>query len=238
MTSILFFGLLIGMQHALEADHVAAVSSIASRERSLRQIVRHGAFWGVGHAVTLAVLSGAAIGLGLNIGDRMSVWLELVVGIMLVGLGIHVVYRLYKERVHFHLHRHGDSIEHMHAHSHAGDTAAHDAKRHAHKHRVGVPFRTLVVGMMHGTAGSAALIVLAASTVRNAFEGMVYVFLFGVGSVLGMMLLSAIIAVPLSMSARYLTWANRGLQGGIGVFTIILGLVVMYRSALAAGIAG
>jgi len=233
VTSILFFGLLIGMQHALEADHIAAVSSMVAREKTLRGMIRHGAFWGIGHAVTLMLFACAVIGFGLVISDQLANWLELAVGVMLVGLGGHVIYRMIKERIHFHSHRHSDAVNHVHAHSHAGEERRHERCRHDHQHVNRLPVRTVLVGMMHGLAGSAALVVLAISTVNDPVTGVAYVALFGMGSVVGMAFLSAVIAVPLGASARLLTWANRGLQCGIGVFTIGLGLVVIVRSVQA-----
>lgn len=238
MTSIILFGLLLGMQHALEADHVAAVSSMVTREKSLGNMVRHGAFWGIGHALTLMLFAGAVVGFGLVVSEQLASQLELIVGVMLVGLGAHVIYRLVRERVHFHAHRHADGVVHLHAHSHAGDTPSHERSRHDHEHTKRVPLRALLVGMMHGLAGSAALVVLASSSVGDPVTGLVYIALFGLGSVIGMAFLSAVIAVPLGFSARFLTWANRGLQGGIGVFTVALGIFVIMQSAQAAGIAG
>ena len=84
---ILLLGLVIGLQHALEADHVAAVSSIASGETSLRKIVVHGALWGLGHTMTLGIVAGTAVYLGAVIDDEVAGWLEFIVGVMLVGLG-------------------------------------------------------------------------------------------------------------------------------------------------------
>lgn len=223
------------MQHALEADHIAAVSSMVSREKTLRGMIRHGAFWGIGHALTLMLFAGVVVGFGLVISDQLANWLELAVGVMLVGLGGHVVHRMIKERIHFHSHRHSDEVMHVHAHSHAGEERRHESSRHDHQHVRRVPVRTLLVGMMHGLAGSAALVVLAISTVNDPITGIAYVALFGMGSIVGMVFLSAVIAVPLGASARFLTWANRSLQCGIGLFTIGLGLVVIVRSVQAAG---
>ncbi len=227
---VLLLGLVIGMQHALEADHVAAVSSIAARQKSVRRIVTHGAVWGVGHTVTLMLVAGGAVLFGLVIHDSLASWLEALVGVMLVGLGAHVVVTLVRERIHFHRHGHDDGSAHFHAHSHKGEATAHDPRHHDHEHPRGLPVRTLLVGMMHGMAGSAALLVLTAATVGSAPLGLGYIALFGVGSVLGMAALSAVIAVPLTWSARALTWANGGLQAAIGVATIVLGGVVINES--------
>jgi ABC-type nickel/cobalt efflux system permease component RcnA len=228
MSSILFLGLLIGMQHALEADHVAAVSSIASRQSSVRKIVLHGAVWGIGHTLALMVFAGTVLALGLEIGEQLAGWLEFAVGAMLVLLGAHVLYRLHRERIHFHTHRHGEK-RHFHAHSHAGEPADHDLSGHKHKHRKTLPVRTLLVGIVHGMAGSAALLILTAAAHTSVTSGMVYVAVFGVGSVLGMAALSAVIAVPFAYSAKYLSWANSGLQLAVGSTTIVIGSLIMLR---------
>ncbi|MCP5372240.1 MAG: urease accessory protein [Hyphomicrobiales bacterium] len=225
--SILLLGLLIGMQHALEADHVAAVASIAARQTSVARIVRHGAVWGLGHTITLMAFGGAALLLDLTIGAALAGWLEAVVGVMLVGLGGQVIYRLVRDRIHFHLHRHGDGQVHFHAHSHAGESGAHDPADHDHDHPRGLPLRTLLVGMMHGMAGSAALLILTASTVGSPGLGLAYIALFGLGSIAGMAALSAVIAVPLAYSARLLTRVNTALQAVVGTATVALGLVVL-----------
>ena len=215
------------MQHAFEADHVAAVASIAARERGLGRILRHGAVWGLGHGLALLGFAGAVIALDLTVGQRLAGWLELAVGVMLLLLGGGVLTRLIRERIHFHSHRHAGGRVHFHAHSHAGEGCGHRRSPHDHGHPEGLPLRSLAVGVMHGLAGSAALVILAASAVGSPLLGLGYVALFGLGSIAGMALLSAAIAVPLSYTASFLTWANRGLQAAIGTATITLGVIVL-----------
>ena len=231
MFGVLGLGFLLGMQHALEADHVAAVSSIAARRSEITDIVKHGPTWGLGHTLTLFVFAGAAIVLGEAMSEQLTQPLETAVGIMLVGLGAHVLWRLWRDRVHFHHHSHGDGTIHIHAHSHAGEAAPHARGQHAHGH--GFRWRTLLVGLMHGMAGSAALLVLAVSQASSAAAGLGYVALFGIGSMIGMGALSSVIAVPLAVSARWLTWANRSLQGAVGVVTIAIGVTTIYATAFA-----
>jgi cytochrome c biogenesis protein CcdA len=231
MFGILGLGFLLGMQHALEADHIAAVSSIAARRSHVGDIVKHGLTWGLGHTLTLFVFAGAAIILGHAIPESLSRPIETAVGIMLVALGAHVLWRLWRDRVHFHTHGHGDGTVHLHAHSHAGETAAHVRTTHAHQH--GVRWRTLLVGLMHGMAGSAALLMLTVSQASSPAMGLGYVALFGIGSMIGMGALSTIIAVPLAVSARWLTWANRGLQGAVGIVTVAIGLTTIVETVLA-----
>src|ERR1700712_4101240 len=138
------------MQHALEADHIAAVSSIAARRTHVGDIVKHGLTWGLGHTLTLCVCAGAAILLGHAIPEHLTRPLETAVGVMLIGLGSHVLWRLWRDRVHFHKHGHADGAVHTHVHSHAGEPASHTrAESHArkmHDHAHGFRWRTLLVG--------------------------------------------------------------------------------------------
>ena len=229
MFGILGLGFLLGMQHALEADHIAAVSSIAARRTRLGDIVKHGLTWGIGHTLALFIFAGAAILLGRTIPESFARPIEAAVGVMLIGLGAHVLWRLWRDRVHFHRHGHGDGTVHFHAHSHAGETAAHARAAHVHEH--GFRWRTLLVGLMHGMAGSAALLLLTVSQASSPAVGLGYVALFGIGSMIGMGALSMVIAVPLVVSARWLTWANRSLQGAVGLVTIAIGIMTVYETA-------
>lgn len=231
MLSFFTLAVLIGMSHALEADHVAAVSSMVTRQKSMSQIVRTGAVWGLGHTITLMAFAGVALIFGFAIEDSFAGWLEFTVGVMLVALGGHIVYRLIRDRIHFHVHKHDGEAPHFHAHSHAGEAETHDQSDHDHDHEP-FPLRALLVGMMHGMAGSAALLILTATTAPTVSSGFVYVLMFGVGSIAGMAALSAVIAVPIALSARFLTWANHGIQGATGLATVALGLFTMYETQL------
>jgi len=230
MFGILGLGFLLGMQHALEVDHVAAVSSIAARRSDVSDIVKHGLTWGIGHTLTLFAFAGAALALGQAIPEHLARPIEAAVGIMLIGLGAHVLWRLWRDRVHFHRHSHGDGTVHVHAHSHAGETIAHARAPHTHGH--GFRWRTLMVGLMHGMAGSAALLVLAVTQASSVAAGLGYVALFGIGSMIGMGVLSTVIAVPLALSARWLTWANSGLQGAVGAITVAIGARTIVETVL------
>ena len=231
MFGILGLGFLLGMQHALEADHIAAVSSIAARRSHVGDIVRHGLTWGLGHTLTLFAFAGAALLLGHAIPESLSRPIKTAVGVMLIGLGAHVLWRLWRDRVHFHGHGHGDGTVHFHAHSHAGEIAPHARTAHAHEH--GFRWRTLLVGLMHGMAGSAALLVLTVSQASSPVVGLGYVALFGIGSMIGMGALSTLIAVPLAVTARWLTFANQGLQAVVGTVTIAIGIRTIVEMALA-----
>ena len=228
--SLLLLGFLIGMRHAVETDHVAAVASLATRSNSMADTMRQGAAWGLGHTLTLFLFGSIVLILDSVMPERLAHFLELMVGIMLVGLGIDVLRRLIAERVHFHVHHHHDGEVHFHAHSHAGERA-HDPKRHHHDHPGGFPLRALLVGLMHGMAGSAALIMLTLQTVHSPWTGLLYIALFGIGSMIGMALLSVVIAIPLRASARGVTWLHNGLQAVVGIATIAIGSVLIYQIA-------
>ena len=234
--SILFIGFFIGMQHALEADHVAAVSSIAARQTTVRKVVTHGAFWGIGHTLTLSLVTGCVVILGLTFSKTLSHYLQLIVGFMLVGIGGRLIFLIVKERIHFHRHLHGDGTLHFHAHSHRHEKTPHDSSFHNHIHKPKVPLRTIFIGMIHGLAGSAALLVLTATKVHSVSLGIFYVFIFGVGSIIGMMALSAVIAFPLTWSLKALNLTNTTLQITIGMATIILGSYVVFDNVESLGI--
>src|SRR3954451_12274962 len=207
------------------APRAAALSSIAARRSHVADIVKHGLTWGLGHTLTLFVFAGCAILLGQAIPEHLARPLEIAVGLMLIGLGAHVLWRLRRDRVHFHAHRHGEGTVHIHLHNHAREAVPHDHSAHLPGH--GFRWRSLLVGLMHGMAGSAALLVLAVSQASSAAAGLGYIAVFGIGSMVGMGALSAVIAVPLAVSARWLTWANSGLQGAVGVITIAIGVTTV-----------
>ena len=230
MGAVLLLGFLIGMKHALEADHVAAVASLAARGRSLPEALRMGAAWGLGHTLTLFTVGAVVLSIDTVLPERLAVMLELGVGVMLLWLGADVVFRLIRDRIHFHLHRHDDGTVHFHAHSHAGH-GVHDTASHRHEHRPRLPLRALMVGCMHGMAGSAALILLTLGEIDSLPLALGYMALFGIGSMLGMAALSLAIALPLRRAARSLTWAHNALHGCIGLGTIGLGAWIVYRLA-------
>ena len=231
MSGILLLGFLIGMRHALEADHVAAVAVLATRAKSVSQALPLGVMWGVGHTLTLFTFGAVIVVLNNNLPQNLSLMLEALVGVMLVMLGADVIYRLIKKRVHFHFHGHVDEKCHIHAHSHEGGKS-HDLSPHDHQHFKRLSLRTLAVGMMHGLAGSAALVFLTMQSVEPVSTKIIYIGLFGFGSIAGMGLLSVIIAVPLRYVANSMTWAYTGLSAVLGFFSMGLGLLTIHHSGI------
>ncbi|HFD88196.1 MAG TPA: urease accessory protein [Gammaproteobacteria bacterium] len=239
MLSLLFIGFLLGMRHAMEADHVAAVATLATSTNSLNNAIRHGAVWGMGHTITLFLFGSIVILTDSVMPEDMASGLEFSVGIMLVILGADVIRKMIRDRVHFHTHRHGKDKQHFHAHKH--ERLSHNLVRkkkvehhhvdHQHIHTNVFPRKALFIGLMHGMAGSAALILLTLQTVESALTGLIYMLLFGIGSIVGMAALSVVIAIPLKHSAKGLTWLHNSLQGIIGIATIILGSTIIYDMA-------
>lgn len=231
MWSLLGVALLVGMHHALEADHVAAVSSLATGKKRLPDVVSQGLTWGLGHTAALFLFAGVALLLGHAIPEHFATHLESAVGIMLIGLGLHVIWRLWKDRIHFHGHAHTQGQYHFHAHSHAAESLPHTMSRHRHRHEFA--WRTLFVGMTHGMAGSAALLLFTVAQTYSTAQGIGFILLFGVGSMAGMAVVSVAIGLPLLLTARFLTWANRALQLCVGLVTAGIGASIVYHTVLA-----
>jgi hypothetical protein len=229
MISLLLLGLVLGMRHALEADHLAAVASLATRSKGMRGTVLQGAVWGLGHTLTLLAVGGACLLVRAAISERVAAALEGAVGVMLLLLGADVLRRMRQRRVHLHVHRHADGTVHLHAHRHAAEEA-HDRDHHQHAHE-GFPLRALLVGMVHGLAGSAALLLLTLTTLSSAWLGVAYITVFGIGSIAGMAVLAAVISLPLQGTARHLTGWYNGLEAVIGAGTLLVGAWVLYHTS-------
>ena len=234
MEGFLALGFLIGMQHALEADHLAAVGTMAAgRHGGKRGLALRGAIWGLGHTITLFAICVAVILLGMTLTERMSAALEFGVGVMLVLLGLDVLRRMRAKRIHFHAHEHGGR-PHVHAHSHQGATAPHAQDPHDHRHPEGFPLRALLIGLVHGAAGSAGLLALAVAATREPWAAVGYVAVFGLGSILGMAALSFVAAWPLGAAERHAKWLHSGLALGAAALAVGIGVDVMAETAATA----
>lgn len=232
MIEILLLGFLLGIRHAMESDHVAAVASLVTRQPSLHESIRLGSVWGIGHTVTLFIFGSTVMLFDHMIPERVAMMLEFAVGGMLVILGIDVLRRLWRSGMHFHLHRHADGSRHWHAHVHEKAHMASDhtaASKHEHPHPERFPLRALLIGMMHGMAGSAALIALTLQSVHTFTTGIIYIALFGLGSIAGMAALSFVIMLPLRHSARRFSRLHQQLQLAIGCTTLLLGSKMMFE---------
>ncbi|HXV49584.1 MAG TPA: sulfite exporter TauE/SafE family protein [Candidatus Binatia bacterium] len=212
-------GLLLGIQHALDPDHLVAVSTIVSEHKNFKWASLIGAFWGLGHTTTLFLVGLIVIGLRVSIPPRVGEGLELLVALMLVILGINVLRKSFgAERVHLHTHSHNPET---HTHFHVHDDPQQD---HRHSHPFKTMRRPFIVGMVHGLAGSAALMLLVLSTIETPLGGLLYIVIFGLGSVGGMLLLSSIISLPFILTAQRFSVLNRWIRVLAGVASVGFGL--------------
>lgn len=234
MLSVLVLGFLFGMRHATDADHVAAVATLATRSTSVPETLRLGVAWGVGHTLTLFAIGTVVLLLGTAIPERTAQMLELAVGVMLALLGLDVIRRIIQQHIHVHPHRHGGH-RHVHAHGHEA-AVAHDEAAHAHPHARALPLRALTVGLVHGMAGSAALVLLTLGTIQSVWLGVVYMLLFGLGSILGMALLSFAIALPLRFTAHRLGRFQGAVTAAIGALTLGIGMNIIWELGVKEGL--
>ena len=219
-------GLLLGIQHALDPDHLIAVSTIVSEQRNFKWASLIGAFWGLGHTTTLFIVGMLVIGLRVTIPPRLGSGLELLVALMLVILGVNVLRKSFgAERVHLHTHSHNPET---HTHFHVHDNPKQD---HGHGHPFKAMRRPFIVGMVHGLAGSAALMLLVLSTIESPFGGLLYIVIFGLGSVGGMLLLSGIISLPFILTAQRFSLMNRWIRVIAGVASVGFGLFLGWEIA-------
>jgi len=224
MLSILALGLLFGMRHTIEADHLAAVATLTSSTKTVKLAVRQGILWGVGHTVTLFAFCSAVLFFNSSIPHNMASLLEFTVGLMLIVLGVDMLRKTYNRRIHFHVHQHESTGKHFHAHTHK--KGEEHTEVHEHQHADNGFYKPLLVGMMHGLAGTAALMVLVFQSVEGTPTALLYTLVFGVGSIIGMALLSMIIAVPFRSSIAKMTWLHNGLHYTLGSVTACIGVMV------------
>ena len=224
LLALAFFGFLLGVRHAMEADHLAAVASLATRTKSLGEGLRLGAIWGLGHTVTLFFVGAVVLLVDTLIPEDVAAGLELLVGVMLIALGIDVLRVWLRRPVRFDVHEHAGGEKHLHAYR------ADAAPGNEHVHPKGLSLRALFVGFMHGMAGSAALVLLALGKATSVAAGLLYIAVFGLGSIFGMALLSVVVSVPMRWSSKRMGWIHGGVQAAIGVVTVMLGIAIVYQN--------
>jgi hypothetical protein len=204
-TALLWLGLLLGLRHALEADHLATVASLASRASRLGDVVRVAGAWGLGHALVLLVAGAAMALLGTRWPPAVERALELAGGGVLVWLGAGVVRRAWA----------------------AGATMTATAAAAA---PTAAASRALVIGGLHGVEGSGAVVLLAVPAARSPAQAIAYLAAFGLGSIAGMLACSLAITLPLGAAARRLTSGRRLVQLGVGALSLIVGALVVARA--------
>ncbi len=256
LASLLALGFFLGMRHATDADHVIAIATIVARGRTFRGSAMIGAVWGIGHTLTILAVGGAIIVLGIVIPPRLGLALEFAVGVMLILLGVMTLTGMgdvlrgraaaarpgdaARQDGHHH-HAHGDFV-HRHP---GGESTHHHGKGDAETPvaRLDLRFgglglyqwlRPLVIGVVHGLAGSAAVALLVLTAVRDPAWAMAYLLLFGAGTVAGMMAITVALAAPfvLTASLRNVNWQ---LRTASGLISFVFGLFLVYEIGFAAG---
>lgn len=224
--TILGLGFILGLRHALDSDHLAAVSTVLAERPSWRASSLVGLSWGVGHTSVLLFVGTIVLMLRVPIPEPFAIAAEALVGVMLVVLGALLGAKLIRERWHFHHHDH-DGTRHVHFHNHR------HAEDHGHVHWWRESLRPLCIGMAHGLAGSAALLLLVVASANSVLDGLLYIAVFGCGSILGMMLIGLALSVPVVWSLRVGRPLFLAVQGMASVGSIALGSSIVYRIFLA-----
>jgi len=219
--SVLLIGFLLGLQHAVEADHLAAVSTIVSEKKNLFMASIVGGLWGVGHTISLFAVGILVIFLKLQISETTEAKLEAIVGGMLVLLGLNALRKLFQsKKIHVHTHEHGTRA-HVHLHEHDDEPA--EASHHKFSPR------SIIIGMVHGLAGSAALMLLVVPTIPSPALALLYILIFGVGSIGGMMVMSFLIGLPVHFTANRFAILNKAIRFSAGIFSLGLGSFIIYE---------
>jgi sulfite exporter TauE/SafE len=212
----IFIGFLLGIKHAMEPDHLIAVSTIASNSKNLWKSALTGVYWGLGHTLTLLIVGTLLIVMKIELSTKWALSLEFLVGVMLVYLGLTSFFTWKGKKIHHHDHDHG-GYKHNHFH---------DVHRHEH---LDFSFqKSIFIGMIHGLAGSAAMVVLTMATVSTVWGALLYIGLFGLGTVAGMMLFTTIIGIPFAYSATHIR-LNVVLIRFTGLTSAIFGFYYMYN---------
>jgi hypothetical protein len=257
--SIVALGFFLGMRHATDPDHVIAVTTIVSRERKISKAAWIGVFWGAGHTLTILVVGAAIILFGLVIPPRLGLSVELSVGLMLIVLGVMNVVSFFRSMpssavagavmpadsqpslVHSHTHMHGDYV-HTHLHGHEPEVHQHsDDKtslaridRALQGFRLYRPVRPLVIGIVHGLAGSAAATLLVLATIRDPRWAVAYLLVFGGGTIAGMMLITMSIASAFHLVSGRKFFHRLALASGL--LSLGFGIVLAYQILIVNGL--
>ncbi|MDL1892118.1 high-affinity nickel-transport family protein [Sphingobacteriales bacterium CHB3] len=248
VVTILSLGFFLGLKHALDADHLVAITTMVSDGKGILQSSIIGALWGFGHTLALVIVGSFVIALGVQIPENVALLLELGVAAMLIILGVHVLIKLFRgDTLHVHTHaHHGRTHIHPHTHPH---TAEHSHDKGASHHEsvpgnllqrilshVSAGKRSILIGIVHGMAGSAALMLVVLATISSTNLAIAYIAVFGVGSIGGMMLMSTAIGLPFMLSAARSRIFNIVVRGIAGVVSVAFGLFLGWHIGFVEGL--
>ena len=217
--SFLGLGFVLGLTHAFDADHVVAVSSLVSKHNNVKKGILAGIIWGLGHTTTIFIIGLIILITKITIPEKIALSLEFIVGIMIVYLGASVIYDVIKNKKHLHKHSH-EGVTHFHLHSHKKKTS------HTHYHK---PF---IVGLIHGMAGSAGLMLIVLSTAKDIISGIYYILFFGIGLMIAMSFASGLISLPFILTSKKSVRYNKNIKYATGIFSILFGLSLMLSTGL------
>jgi len=236
LLAVLTIGLVFGLKHATEVDHVVAITTIVSRHKNIFRSALVGALWGAGHTASLLVIAAIVLTLRVAIPEIVSGWLELGVAVMIVCLGVSALRRALRKNAEVHVHKHShDGLSHTHVHFHEKETRHATASHSQHSHAVSrLGWKPVLIGMMHGLAGSGALTLLVLTQISSSWIGFFYVATFGVGSIVGMLVMSGLIGLPFALTSRKLTHVHHGIQAVAAVLSICFGIWYAYHATAAA----
>lgn len=203
---------LLGIEHSFEPDHIVAVSTIVTQRGGIVKSLLTGSFWGLGHTAVLLLAGLLVIILKIQL---QSQYFQPLVGVMLVVLGVWTIRNVKKNRLHLHVHEHNGK-SHLHFHSHA-----HAVESHDHRH---LPF---LVGVVQGFAGSGALVVLVMSTMVNLIQALLFIAVFGGGTILGMSVFGSALSLPLTLNAKWSSRVGPVASVATGILSVLLGIVII-----------
>lgn len=227
LLTVLGLGFLLGLRHAFDADHLAAVSTVLAERPSLRASSAVGFWWGIGHTSTLMIVGAVVLAWGLRLPEHFESLAEGGVAIVLIVLGGTLAWKLYRERWHVHSHHH-DGERHVHLHSH------HLLPDHRHRHWMASSVRPLCIGMAHGLAGSAAVLLMIVSSGDRMAQGLLTIAVFGLGSIAGMMAIGFTISLPLVCSLTVSRRLFEALQGCASAASLSVGMWMLAKLSWAA----
>jgi len=233
--AVLGFGFLLGLKHALDADHLVAVSAIVGERKSIRGAAVVGGLWGLGHTASLLAAGIIIIVLRPELPASLAPSLELLVAVMIVFLGAGLLVKIARHggaTIHTHPHRHG-GLTHTHPHIHYGDG---HGEKEGHHHPLRVGRKPFFVGLVHGLAGSASLVLLVLAEIPEPALGLLYILVFGIGSVGGMLAMSTLFALPYAALAQRFRRAELGLRVSAGLLSIAFGAYMIYEIGFVEGL--
>ena len=225
--STLALGFLLGLRHAFDPDHLVTVSTIVTEHRTLWKSSLVGASWGLGHTLALVVFGVAVLALRVAVTPQLTAFLEMLVAGVLVFLGVHVLTEQFRRPIlHMHQHEH-DGVVHSHLHFHK---SAHDHRHHHHLLRLGS--KPFLVGVVHGLAGTATLMLLVVGIIPSVFMSVAYILIFGLGSVGGMVLVSILMSLPLALAGRRIRSVEKTLRFAAGCSSVAFGLFLAWKTGI------